>query len=483
MSSMTKTRANTASSGNPRASCFRAFAVVQLLLLGLSTSSSGQNAHTPYNTGLPYNVGPNVQVSASQATIRHYETYVAADRKNAGHLVAGAIALRPGNQTDNVFYVSFDGGATWSHTLTVPVAVDPSCAIGLGGVAFAASVHDLPDEKGTPVLSVYRSSDGGRTWKPSSISGDIPPIDRPYLTVDDTDSAFKNHVYVHAYRYSRKPAADVLFCPGANEGRSFENILVNHATTFEKPWFFPANGVVGNDGTFFALVAELDDSKRNMSYRTDAASAPSAVNGVLNIFVSQDGGKTLSLAGKIGDAYYDWRVPQLSMPALAVDRSRGRFRDRLYAVWPDARYDHRTQILFSSSIDKGHTWTPAAVIDNDANGSQVNGRANNFMPVVAVNRSGVVGVSWYDRRDNPDNLGYHVRFRASVDGGRTWLPSVRVSTTAHVADDDARKNSGDTAGLAADADGVFHPVWIDNRTGIPQMWTTTVKVRTKGPSR
>jgi hypothetical protein len=295
------------------------------------------------------------------------------------------------------------------------------------------------------------------------------------LTLDDTESAFKNHVYVHAYRYSRKPAADVLFFPAANEGRSFETSLVNAATTFEKPWFFPANGVVGNDGTFFALVAELDDSKRNMSYRTDAASAPSAANAVLNVLVSQDGGKTLGLAGKIGDAYYDWRVPQLSMPALAINRSRGQFRDQLYAVWPDARYDHRTRILFSSSIDRGRTWTPPTIVDDDAGVHAANSRPNDFMPVVAVNRSGVVGVSWYDRRDHPDNLGYYVSFRASVDGGSTWLPSVRVSTAAHVSSDDTRKNSGDTAGLAADADGVFHPVWIDNRTGIPQMWTATVK--------
>jgi hypothetical protein len=49
------------------------------------------------------------------------------------------------------------------------------------------------------------------------------------------------------------------------------------------------------------------------------------------------------------------------------------------------------------------------------------------MPTVAVNRDGVVGVAWYDRRDNPDNLGWWVRFRASRDGGETFLPSARVS--------------------------------------------------------
>jgi hypothetical protein len=54
---------------------------------------------------------------------------------------------------------------------------------------------------------------------------------------------------------------------------------------------------------------------------------------------------------------------------------------------------------------------------------------------------------------------------------------VRVSTAGHVSSEDTRKNSGDTAGLAADAGGVFHPVWIDNRTGVPQMWTATVKVQ------
>jgi hypothetical protein len=468
---MTKTKAGAACLGG-LAQLRHIWSLLQCLLLAMTIGSSAQEAQGPYT------IGPNVQISVSLAATRQYETYVAADRKHVGHLIACAYIVHPDNQVDNVFYVSFDRGATWSHTLTVPVSVDPSCAIGLGGAAFAASIHDLPDEKGTPVLSVYRSGDGGRTWKPSSIGVDAPPIDRAYLTVDDTDSAFQNRVYVHAYRYTRNPPPAVVFLPASGNGRNFEYIQISGATTFEKPWFFLGNGVVGNDGTFFALVAELDDTKRNMSYRTDEASAPAAVNAVLYVLASHDGGKTLDHpAGKIEGVYYDWRVPQLSLPALAVDRSRGTFRGRLYAVWPDARLDHRTRILFSSSKDHGRTWTAPAVVDDNAAGRSTNGRANNFMPAIAVNRRGVVGVSWYDRRDAPDNLGYGVRFAATLDGGKTWLPSVRVSTALHVDAGDSRKNSGDTAGLAADADGVFHPVWIDNRTGIPQMWTATVAVR------
>ncbi|HZS07661.1 MAG TPA: hypothetical protein VFD58_22690 [Blastocatellia bacterium] len=42
-----------------------------------------------------------------------------------------------------------------------------------------------------------------------------------------------------------------------------------------------------------------------------------------------------------------------------------------------------------------------------------------------------------------------------------------------------RVGPGDTAGLAAAADGTFHPLWVDYRTGTPQVWTATVTVRGK----
>jgi hypothetical protein len=38
-------------------------------------------------------------------------------------------------------------------------------------------------------------------------------------------------------------------------------------------------------------------------------------------------------------------------------------------------------------------------------------------------------------------------------------------------------SGGHTSGLTVGADGIFHPVWVDNRTGVPQLWTATVAVR------
>jgi hypothetical protein len=85
-----------------------------------------------------------------------------------------------------------------------------------------------------------------------------------------------------------------------------------------------------------------------------------------------------------------------------------------------------------------------------------------------------VAVSWYDKRGlRPRGKGWNVRLRVSADGGVTWLPSVRINDVE--GDKGSAEALGHTAGLAADAGGTFHPVWIDFRTGTPQLWTDGTK--------
>jgi hypothetical protein len=452
-----------------------------LLFLSLVSSLGAAPKGPPL---APYIVGQNVQVSLTQPRLQHYETQIAADPEQAAHLIAGAYVVRPDQTIDNVFYVSFDQGMTWSHALTVPVGTDPACAIGIKGTAFAASIHDVtqPDGKSDSFLVVHRSGNGGRTWEESAIKVDTRSFDRNYITIDD----HRLRVYVHGYLQQPKdangktlPAAFALYT-SADAGRSFDHAIVQPGVEFSTPWFSCANGVVSSDGTLIALFAELDKTKLKMSFRTDPASAPKGVNGALKVIRSRDGGQTFESASKIADVYYDWRVPQLSMPSVAIDRSASPFQGRLYAAWPDARLEGHTQIFFSYSDDMGRTWSTPRAVSDDPGVLKPGDPPNNFMPMVAVNKNGVVGVSWYDRRDNPDNLGYWVRFSASLDGGATWLPSTRVSANANLVEAaDKRFNGGDTAGLTADADGIFHPLWIDNRTGVHQMWTATVAVRGK----
>jgi len=91
----------------------------------------------------------------------------------------------------------------------------------------------------------------------------------------------------------------------------------------------------------------------------------------------------------------------------------------------------RRNILLAYSVDQGKTWSKPIVVNDDRDWPVTNALSNkgpdDTEPQVVVNNAGIVGVMWLDRRNNPQNHGYWVRFSASLDGGDTWLPSVPIS--------------------------------------------------------
>src|SRR5262249_34942421 len=116
------------------------------------------------------------------------------------------------------------------------------------------------------------------------------------------------------------------------------------------------------------------------------------------------------------------------------------------------------------------------------------------------NKDGVVLVTWLDRRESGDNLGWRVRAAASLDGGETFSASVPVASspnayppstpwdvgvsayssqslvTISASIDQFYVAGGPTSGMAVDANGTFFPTWVDNRTGVPQLWTAPITV-------
>jgi hypothetical protein len=161
-------------------------------------------------------------------------------------------------------------------------------------------------------------------------------------------------------------------------------------------------------------------------------------------------------------------------------------------------------VLVAWSATNGDSWSAPVVVDDDLQPSDPQPGPDAINVSIAVNRAGVVGVAWGDRRDHADNLGWWYRFAASLDGGETFTPSVKLSSAANayngqqtyplfalkafrrtVADQplqlrvDAWRffySSGDTVGMTTDANGRFHPMWCDNRTGVSQLWTAAVTI-------
>src|SRR5205085_404835 len=106
------------------------------------------------------------------------------------------------------------------------------------------------------------------------------------------------------------------------------------------------------------------------------------------------------------------------------------------------------------------------------------------IPALAVNKDGIVAVTWYDRRGlpkhavGPDGVippapGYNARIRVSCDGGATWQSNEHLN---EVPMKGMQLEARYWTGLAAAADGRFHAAWIGDASGQRQVWTATIAV-------
>jgi hypothetical protein len=452
-------------------------------------------------------VGPNVRVSSANPTRLHHEVTMAASPTDPNKLLACSMIFDSKDASRHVVaYSSSDGGKSWSVGLEVRrtgFVGDPTCAYGPDGAAYlsalALSSVEVPDHE----MLVYRSADGGRSWSEPAV---LPFIDRQWLTVDGTSGTRRGLIYLHgnAVRDSTVDADErIVFTlfRSSDGGKTFsppKKLLPDG----EHMAFGTGTGVILSDGTFLASFPEWSDRKNLQA--TDFRKP----SGSIKVVRSKDGGETFDKADVVAE-WYGCQGWTPGLPVLAVDASDGPFRDRLYITWPDRR-SGRCEILFSSSKDKGLTWSPPLVINDDQSPADRERGRHHMLPAVAVNSSGVVGVSWYDRRNAAEETRqWAARFAYSLDGGETFSRSTRVSDPAssagpsgylpimahstgggqrrpRVRGGNLRMEIGpqwidylcaaDTAGMAVGADGTFHTLWVDHRTGIPQLWTSAVRV-------
>ncbi|MBI2076871.1 MAG: exo-alpha-sialidase [Euryarchaeota archaeon] len=212
---------------------------------------------------------------------------------------------------------------------------------------------------------------------------------------------------------------------------------------------------------------------------------------------SMDDGATWE-AQKVALSFTGGGMPGISsrdrrggFPAMATDR----FADSpnagaIYLVWQgSSSAGVPPDIYFSASYDKGTTFTPPVVINDDFLDGGLNDPANyQIFPAISVSPLGVIDVAWMDTRGTnqsvlkPNNGGtasrvgqahqnldeYHTY---SLDGGRTW------SRNFHVRDiDDGgwdpqvchHQNGMIFIGDYNDIDsswGAAHPAWPDSRSG------------------
>lgn len=417
-------------------------------------------------------------VSISAGGLPTVEPHLAADPRNADHLVAGVFLVRkqgdprrPNSefQSTCAALTSFDAGRTWArHDFSVLECIDPWVAIRTDGSAIFSMLGKLPSSRDHG-LHVFRSTDGGLTWndRPVALGSGH---DHPTMVVDTTRGSFGGSVYLASYHAGR-----------GTEGTSRRDAVfvarsVDGGFTFNEPTRiiasnlsgFAMNPAVLADGTLTVPFINFGRAIAGGEFAFFSPGAPSWM------VLSTDGGRTFSVPLFVND------VCAGGFPELAVDASNGPYRNRLYWLCHDRTSEH---IYITRSADRGETWSDPIVL----NGSS--GRIPYIQNVaIAVNRDGVVGISWYDARNDPREYRGSFRcqelfFTASLDGGRTFLPDVKVSSAENCPDTPGNDETGrrwnaggDYHGLAAAADGRFHLLWADSREGIYQLRTATVRV-------
>lgn len=400
--------------------------------------------------GLP---GSNVRVNQAGFTNAQNETTIAANPTNPLNLVAAwndYFTIAAGQNTVIGYGWTFDGGATWQSSRidfsTLPETQstgDPALAFDSQGNVYLAILAYSGSANG---ILVAKSTDGGATFaEPVRLDSGG---DKEFLIVDpDTDN-----IYVVWENTGPQFAQRVFFSKSTDLGETYTpRQSIGSGTGSTNNAAYPA---VGPDGEIYVVWTNFANSvffDRSLDEGTTWLDPD-------RIVTDQIATPRNPLAG-------GFRNPL--MPAIAVDRTNGPRRGRIYVVWPDQRFGD-PDVLLSFSDDRGDTWSSPVRVNDDVLGND----ADQFFPWVAVDDQGQVHVTFLDRREDFDGILFSMYLATSSDGGVTFGPNIRVSDGNY-----GPSNFGflgDYTGTAITTAGTLHPCWPDGRTEFEDVYTMAV---------
>jgi len=438
-------------------------------------------------------VGHPIWVSRANATREHYELIADIDPDDSNHMLACTTVFSARtNARSNIIYASVDNGRTWTPTFEDSATIftgDPDCAFARHGVAYYAALPIYGGSHLTAGLHIFESSDYGKTWHRIA---ERSFLDREYITIDRTSSPWRGNVYMYADGIDTRNGkhSDGFVVERIVNGRLVPSAVSPDSSRYDS--MNASQGAIALDGTL-VIPFEAPVGK------------PVGSHWEARVMRSTDGGKALLRSTLLTTLC---KGADLGSP-VGVDRSNGPFRKRLYTAY---EVDDNGQCVLAVfySDDSGKMWSHPTLLHEKSQRADAQ-LPSEHQPALAVNNKGVVGVSWYDTRDDPSGRAYKLRFAASYDGGESFEPSAEVSSHpeniaasrptffgAYVDTGGAsasrssavndplvsmagpdwmtQNRPGDTRSMLTDSGDAFHPFWYDNESGIPQLYTAPIQV-------
>lgn len=454
---------------------------LSLIFLVLLTPALFECRPQDKKSSLKLTIGPNVR--ASDKGVSHVEPYIAAHPEDSRNLIIAVSHNVEGKGVIAEAFTTMDAGKTWRLS-SLPQMLEALLANKLksaadvwvtyapDGMAYISILADekiqIQDHRGRGELLIYRSEDQGKTWQGPTLIPSRGFFDRPSMVVAGTKT--NKQIYLVA---SDGRGFDVL--KSDDGGLSFKTTAIIKPDNLAHQ---PHHPVVLPDGSLLVpyddyppiSVRELEEIERDPRKQRLSSSR-------IYVVQSRDGGLTFDLPQFVAD------IPRMLPGGLemAVDLSNSKFRGRVYAAWNGERED-RQNVTVAYSTDASKSWLKSAVL-----------RSENAGPAhfysLAVSPDGTVAASWLQHETGAGKSHcYRIYFAASIDGAETFTPPHVVSDVVSCPDSVSNKETirrwargGDYMGLAAAADGSFHPVWVDARDGAFQVYTARIELR-KGSS-
>jgi hypothetical protein len=335
-------------------------------------------------------------------------------------------------------------------------------------------------------VSVSKSTDGGQTFgDPVQVVGKdfFHFIDKPWMAVDPSNA---KNLYVTYTDFDFSG----LVCPGSRLG-----IELVASTDGGATWSSPTivdNGCFPNEDQGSNVAV---DGKGNVYVAWEQFPVFLPTNEI-DIAKSSNGGAsfgpkvTVAIVTPVGSLFglLQGGFRNNEFPSLAIDRSRGPGKGPLYISWNDgglgvtpdgfppfAGFTYNFGDAFVTRSDNGGvSWSSPVKVNDDEDA--VGTPADHYLPGIAADRRGSVGVCFYDRRRDPENFLIDRECASSQDGGQSWKNHriTKMSFSASISADLLINPvyMGDYDGVAADFLGQFigfRGAYGDNTRGNPDV--------------
>ena len=438
--------------------------------------------------------------------LSHSEPHIAMNPLDHNNLVAGSkMYVNLANYLFKIgMYASFDGGRTWTDAGQLPgyPLASPTDCTGTGsstacqyttsdvwtafddeGNAYAM-VLDAPGGAAGATgwnMNLHKSTNGGRTWSgPTPIHNHNGGLLKDFFLDDKNALAVDNYTQAGPVpSVTNRPrdgkVGTMYACWNLDDTTSglHQDIVVNTSSDAGATWSQPVIVSTAQDLEIGCQIAIAPSGTVYVSwfhYATTVAGQPGQMFIVssINHGVTWTPPTVVALVNPLPTKLPGSRFRNLSIPGMAIAPDSG----AIYVTWADYHTaPNGTQdgdILVAKSTNGGGTWTTSRV-----NQDKIGNGKDQFQPQIAITASGQVNISYFDRRNDPDNFYIDTYLSRSDNGGATWS-DIRVTQkmwdpSINPPISGSGEFIGDYQGLVADDDNAI-PFWQD--THLAQLPTT-----------